>query len=259
MSFVKIVVASKTFKLDSTLSYRDFVARINRKLNNSNIESYDISYIDEDKECVSVCCEEDYRYALKRMAGSGLKFILRNISELEASNDDLFRVTTLGRFISKVDDRLDALRQNTDSPSNSIPLLLGNAISFGTPSKVEPGVSSLLSRNLHSEQQSVNKQQNLVAESMLSFFQLYLFSRLKFYVLEQFKEVCRSTVSDDNRRDVNSTRATLNYIKKETHCVNLTCTSEQPVMRNLNIFQSEFNSKAPPSYLSTTQGELTRL
>lgn len=259
MSYVKIVVASKTFKIESTPSYRDFVARVSRKLNNANIDNYDISYIDEDKENVSMASQEDYRHALKRMSGCGLKFILRNWVELEASNEDLFRVMTLTRFISKVDDRLDSLRQNADVPNSNEPLLLGNAISFGCPQKVDPAVSALVSRNLPSEQQTAKKQQNSVSEAMLSFFQLYLFSRLKFYVLEQFKDICRNTVSEENRRDVNSTRATLNCLRKESNCMNLMNTSGHQPRQNLNIFQSELNSKAPPSYLSITQGKLTRL
>lgn len=256
MNYLKIAVGSKNYKLETPTSFADLVARLSKKLGHSPLESHDLSYIDDEQQSVGIQCEDDFRMALQH-AARPLRFTLRPHAEADASNEDIFRLSNLCEYIVKIEDEIEtASTKLMDASPFGAPLLLGQFPSF-MPPKGESGGQEA-SPSVRREAGKSGESENPIEASILSLLNLLVLSKLKGFVLDQFRDICAKSAAEVVKRDPNSTKSTLaiNLSDISAHRI-LVDHFLPPADEPPNIFRTEAR---PPrlTNLAQTKGRLTR-
>jgi hypothetical protein len=256
MNYLKIAVGSKNYKLETPSTFADFLSRLSKKLGPSPLESHDLSYIDDEQQSVSIQCEEDFQLALQH-AARPLRFTLRPHTEADASNEDIFRLSNLCEYIVKIEDEIEtASTKLTDALPFSAPLLLGQFPSF-MPLKSE-FAGQEASPSVRREAVKSTDAENPIEASILSLLNLLVLSKLKCFVLDQFRDICAKPTGEVVKRDHNSTKSTLaiNLSDISAHRI-LVDHFLPPADEPPNIFRTETR---PPrlTNLAAFKGRLTR-
>lgn len=257
MAHVKIVVGSKTFKLEAATNFGDFLARLSKKVGPSPIDTHDISYVDDENQTISVACEEDFKMAFRGCTKKPLKFVLKSLADGE-QNEDLFRVSTMSCFIGRVEAKMEALSQAGEiSPISGVPLF-GSFPSFQTPVQTEKSISTTGCSIEKAAAASVPNQQNRLTDSIVSLLNLMVLAKLKHYVLDQFKDICHSPAVNESKREHNATKSTIGVnLSQISHNKVLADAYQPPPDEPSNVFYAE-QKKGRQNNLSCLGG-LTRV
>lgn len=207
MDYVKIVVGSKNYRLETPPSFADLLARLAKKVCPTPLETYDIAYVDQEQQTVSLTCEDDFRLAL-RYAARPLRFVLRPLGETDASNEDIFRLYNLCAYVTKIEEEMEAVSTKVlDASPVPAPLVLGPFSSFMTAKDDIPATDATPS--LRKDSGRMQDGQSVIEGAVLSFLNLFVVSKIKQFVLDQFRDICAKSASEFAKRDTNSTKSTL--------------------------------------------------
>lgn len=259
---MKIVVGSKTYKLEETPHFGDFLARLSRKLGGSPLDGYDISYVDDENQTISVVCEDDFKMALRACTKRPLKFVLKSASESDQSSEDLFRVSTMTCFIGKVEAKMEGMQRGGEISPITAPMF-GSYPSFQSDpqNKSKPLGSAGAGSTDSCELSSVPNQQTRTGEAIAYLLNLMVLAKLKGYVLDQFKDICASPAASDLKREQNATKSTIGFdISQISSNRVLVDQDHHPPDEPLasNIFYPD-NPKKPQLANVSCGGELTRV
>lgn len=261
MSYVKIVAGQKTFKMETPSSFSEFQTRLSKKLGCPPLDHYDISYVDSEQQSVGVVCEDDFKLALTH-AAHPLRFQFRPLAEADASNEDIFRLSNLCEYIVKIEDEIESVSTKLSEGSPfAAPLVLTQFAAFaGAGMARGEGSGQEASPSVRRETAKLGESENPIEASILSFLNLFVLSKLKAFVLDQFRDICAKTVSDGTKKDPNSTKSTvaMNMSDFSGKCIlvdHYIPPPEDPVAPNI------FRTEARPIRLTNLQaakGKLTR-
>lgn len=186
MNLAKIVVDSKIYKLELPTGFAEFVKRLSKMVGSSPLETYDLTYCDTENQTVGIACEDDYEMALE-YAARPVRLELKRKSEALSFNENLFRLYHLIEYIVRIDDELDAVSTKIEDVLRDDPeLKLGTCFSFSSLKRASEGGAK--PSETVEPTPALSKKETLIWQ-VENFLNLVVFSKLKTFVVDQFRDV----------------------------------------------------------------------
>lgn len=207
MNHLKVEFNKKTYKLIPPTTFTALISLLTQKLGKNPLDTFEIVYNDSESDQILVHNEDDYQIALLSTPPNTLKFLLRNSPELDTNNPEIFRLSNLCEYLSKIEEQMEnsySTKKNeqanrktdSDSPNTINPSTLN-----------EP--SDTLNRSFIKKNDLLKIEEYFASEAVcIDFINLFVLLKIKEVVVEPFRSLCSLAPNSLFKNDQNTTKST---------------------------------------------------
>ena len=207
MNHLKVEFNKKTYKMVPPATFTALISLLTKKLFKNILDSFEIVYTDSESDQILVHNEEDYQIALLSTPPNTLKFLLRNSPELDPNNPEIFRLSDMCEYLSKIEEQMENSysTKNNEQANRKTDSISPNTVNLFTLN--EP--SDTLNRSFIKKNERLKIEEYFTSEAVcIDFINLFVLLKIKEVVVEPFLSLCSLAPTPFFKKDQNTTKST---------------------------------------------------